>query len=118
MGEVAAYRREELEAQRNLDGVRELLRMGSSSALEVSLAIGDLSDARLALLDAEIRHQVALIQLAQATGTAPGPAGGGGPAGPSGGVGPPRALMCSLPGGGPASTPLGFRDSTRSGPGV
>lgn len=71
-GEVAAYRRGEHEAFRNLEGVRELLRMGSSSALEVSLAIGDLSDARLALLDAEVRYQVALIQLAEATGTALG----------------------------------------------
>lgn len=71
-GEVAAYRRGEREALRNLKGVRELLRLGASSALEVSLAIGDLSDAQLALLDSEIRYQVALIQLAQATGTALG----------------------------------------------
>lgn len=70
--EIATYRNGEQDASRNLEGVRELLRIGLSSAMEVSLAIGDLSDAELALLDSKIRYQVALIQLAEATGTALG----------------------------------------------
>lgn len=70
--EILAQRGAEDDAVRNLEGVRELLRTGSSSAMEVALAIGDLADAKLAVLTSEIRYQVAMIELARATGTALG----------------------------------------------
>ena len=40
--------------------------------MEVALAIGDLADAKVAVLTSEIRYQVAMIELARATGTALG----------------------------------------------
>lgn len=69
---LLAYRRAEEDAQRNLEAVRLLFKSGSSTSMEVALAIQDVGDARLSVLDSEITYQIAMINLATATGTALG----------------------------------------------
>ena len=66
---VIATRNAEADAQRNLDAQRRLLQQGQTTVYEVSVAITDLGNAGLETIDAETAYQVALIQLAEATGT-------------------------------------------------
>lgn len=66
---VIATRNAEADAQRNLDAQRRLLQHGQTTVYEVSVAITDLGNAGLETIDAETAYQVALIQLAEATGT-------------------------------------------------
>ncbi len=69
---LLAYRRAEEDAQRNLEAARLLFKSGSSTSMEVALAIQDVGDARLSVLESEISYQIAMINLATATGTALG----------------------------------------------
>ena len=69
---LLAYRRAEGDAQRNLEAARLLFKSGSSTSMEVALAIQDVGDARLSVLESEITYQIAMINLATATGTALG----------------------------------------------
>ena len=69
---LLAYRRAESDARKNLEAARLLFKSGGSTSLDVALAIEDLGDARLSVLDSEITYQIAMINLATATGTALG----------------------------------------------
>jgi outer membrane protein len=66
---VVATRKAASDAQRNLEAQRRLLQAGTTTVYEVSLAITDLGNAGLEVIDAETGYQVALIELAEATGT-------------------------------------------------
>lgn len=66
---VIATRNAETDARRNLDAQRRLLQHGGTTVYEVSVAISDLGDAGIETIDAETAYQVALIRLAEATGT-------------------------------------------------
>ena len=66
---ILTYRRAEGDARRNLDAAKHLFRSGDSTSMEVALAIEDLGNARLSVLDSEITYQLAIINLATATGT-------------------------------------------------
>jgi outer membrane protein TolC len=66
---VVATRKAETDAQRNLEAQRRLLQAGNTTVYEVSLAITDLGNAGIEVIDAETAYQVALIELAEATGT-------------------------------------------------
>ncbi|MGA1056708.1 MAG: TolC family protein [Phycisphaerales bacterium] len=66
---VVATRKAALDAQRNLEAQRRLLQAGTTTVYEVSLAITDLGNAGLEVIDAETAYQVSLIELAEATGT-------------------------------------------------
>lgn len=69
---LLAYRRAQTDAENNLDAARLLFKSGGSTSMDVALAIEDLGDARLSVLDSEITYQTAMINLATATGTALG----------------------------------------------
>ena len=69
---LLAYRRAKSDAEKNLDAARLLFKSGGSTSMDVALAIEDLGDARLSVLDSEITYQIAMINLATATGTALG----------------------------------------------
>ena len=69
---LLAYRRAESDAEKNLQAARLLFKSGDSTSMDVAAAIEDLGDARLAVLDSEITYQIAMINLATATGTALG----------------------------------------------
>ena len=69
---LLAYRRAQSDAEKNLDAARLLFKSGGSTSMDVALAIEDLGDARLSVLDSEITYQIAMIKLATATGTALG----------------------------------------------
>lgn len=69
---LLAYRRAQADAEKNLDAARLLFKTGGSTSMDVALAIEDLGDARLSVLDSEITYQIAMIKLATATGTALG----------------------------------------------
>ncbi|MAC19433.1 MAG: hypothetical protein CMJ23_07105 [Phycisphaerae bacterium] len=69
---LLAYRRAQSDAEKNLDASRLLFKSGGSTSMDVALAIEDLGDARLSVLDSEITYQIAMINLATATGTALG----------------------------------------------
>ncbi|MGA1399192.1 MAG: TolC family protein, partial [Phycisphaerales bacterium] len=66
---VVATRKAASDAQRNLEAQRRLLQAGTTTVYEVSLAITDLGNAGLEVIDAETAYQVSLIELAEATGT-------------------------------------------------
>ena len=66
---LLAYRRAQSDAEKNLDASRLLFKSGGSNSMDVALAIEDLGDARLSMLDSEITYQIAMINLATATGT-------------------------------------------------
>ncbi len=67
--QVVATRKAESDARRNLEAQRRLLQAGTTTVYEVSLAITDLGNAGIEVIDAETAYQVALIELAEATGT-------------------------------------------------
>jgi outer membrane protein len=66
---IVATRNAEADARRNLEAQRRLLQTGSTTVYEVSVAINDLGNARLETIDSETAYQIALIELAEATGT-------------------------------------------------
>ncbi|NCF41225.1 MAG: TolC family protein [Planctomycetia bacterium] len=66
---IVATRNAEADARRNLEAQKQLLQNGSTTVYEVSMAITDLGNARLETIDAETAYQIALIELAGATGT-------------------------------------------------
>lgn len=66
---IVATRNAEADARRNLEAQKQLLQNGSTTVYEVSVAITDLGNARLETIDAETAYQIALIELAGATGT-------------------------------------------------
>lgn len=66
---LLTHRRAREDAERNLEATRMLFRSGGATALDVALAISDVGDARMAVLDSEITYQIAIIDLAAATGT-------------------------------------------------
>ena len=66
---LLAYRRAQSDAEKNLDASKLLFKSGGSNSMDVALAIEDLGDARLSMLDSEITYQIAMINLATATGT-------------------------------------------------